>query len=138
MEWKLTEVTVSVLVAGDWKVRAKGNEGLTVYIVIAGVDSFILSETAPGTYAANIFSENFERGETYSYHFSDREGGPDLAPEWSGTAVDPRGETTVSEDDPWVMVCIISTVIILVIIGLVIVAIVMAVRRKEDEGWDEE
>ncbi|MBN1538889.1 MAG: Ig-like domain-containing protein [Candidatus Thermoplasmatota archaeon] len=136
--WELSEATVTVLSGGDWKVRAKGNEELTVYIVIDGVGSFILQETAPGEYSANILSDNFKRGKTYDYHFSDREDGPDLAPQFAGSAEDPRGPTTISDGQQWVLICLITLVLILLVAGLVILVAVLASRRKDREGLEEE
>ncbi|MGA1866412.1 MAG: Ig-like domain-containing protein [Thermoplasmatota archaeon] len=138
LEWKLTEATVTVLSGGDWKVRAKGNEGLTVYLIIDGIGSFILQETAPGDYRANILSENFARGKTYHYHFSDREDGPDLAPQFAGSEKDPRGPTTVSDTIPLILICLITLVMILLVAGLVILVVVLAARRKDREGLEEE
>ncbi|MBN1389139.1 MAG: Ig-like domain-containing protein [Candidatus Thermoplasmatota archaeon] len=138
VEWKLTEATVTVLSGGDWKVRAKGPDGLTVYIVIEGVGSFILQGSAPGDYGVNILSENFERGETYHYHFSDREDGPDLAPQFAGSAKDPRGPTTVTDDFPWVVICLSGLVLMILVAGLVVLAVVLAGRRRDREGLEEE
>jgi len=138
-EWEITDAEVKVLTGGDWKVRVEGNPGLDIYIVIDGVGSFKLQEDAPGDYAININFTEFEKGKSYDYHFSDTEDGEDIAPSWSGTGTDPRGDTTTDTETPWALIIFLLIIIILLIVGIIIVAMVLANRKKEEEeDWGDE
>ena len=92
--WRLTEAHVSIGGDKSVNVSATGKENITVYVVIEGVGSFEMEEVSPGHYYVSIPGDNFDWNRTYSYHFSDREGGDDKAPHLSGefrTPVGPSG-----------------------------------------------
>jgi hypothetical protein len=138
-EWEITEVEVNITSGGDWKVRVKGNPGMDIYIVIEDVGSFKLQEEAPGEYAINVEYDEFERGESYDYYFSDTEDGEDKAPGFAGTGTDPRGETTTKDSEiPCGLIIFLVVIIVFLIVGIIIVALVLANRKKEEEDWGDE
>ncbi|RLF72869.1 MAG: hypothetical protein DRN55_05215, partial [Thermoplasmata archaeon] len=53
-----------------------------------------------GVYSRDIPGERFEQGKTYGYHFSDREGGEDMAPDLSSSVNQPEKKKEVREG-PW-------------------------------------
>ena len=87
-----------------------------------------------------IKAENFEEGVEYSYHFSDTEDGQNLAPEFSGSLVQPLAEDDDDDDDgSYAGLCIAGVIIILLVIAAVIAMVIVITRKKgEDEGWGEE
>jgi hypothetical protein len=107
--------------------------------VIEGVGSFKLQEEAPGDYAINVPYTEFEKGESYNYHFSDTEDGPDMAQDWGGTGIDQRSDTTKGTDTPWAIIIFLLIIIVLLIVGIIVVALVLANRKKEEEeDWGDE
>ncbi|MGA1793294.1 MAG: right-handed parallel beta-helix repeat-containing protein [Thermoplasmatota archaeon] len=136
--------TAEVLVdpeTGDWRVNVTGGEGQDIYIVIEGVGSFELEETSPGNYSVLIPSSNFEEGETYTYHFSNTEGGPDATGgAFGGTVTQPviGGQDDDEEEDDektpsWMFITP-------AIIGLIILIalIFIWISRRSDRDIDEE
>ncbi len=135
--WSLTSADVEVLEGGSWEIMAHGGENQSVYIVIEDVGSFRLVEDPSGTYTLTIGAEGFEGGE-YSYHFSNEDGGVDLAPDLSGVRTIEPADGGDNGDGPtqW----IILLVLLMVVIGLIFV-FVMAIRGRGDgadlEGDEE-
>lgn len=111
---------------GDWTVEVEGEPGQDIYIVIEGVGSFKLEETSDGNYSVTIPGSEFEEGEEYSYHFSNRAGGIDgTGGEFGGTLEQPEIVDDDQDDDdgisPWVFI-LIGALILLFIIGAFAVA----------------
>ncbi|MCK5772691.1 MAG: Ig-like domain-containing protein, partial [Thermoplasmata archaeon] len=135
--WSLDSAEVEVLEGGTWNITAHGGENQSVYIVIEGVGSFLLVEGPVGTYTLLMGAEGFKGGE-YPYHFSDEDGGVDLAPGLSGMRTIEPADGGDDGDGPtqW----IILLVLLMVIMGLVFV-FVMVIRGKGDgadiEGDEE-
>jgi len=141
--WRISSSSVRILDNGDWKVSVAGNPGLDVYIVIPGVDSFLLAETTNGTYSITILASNFEGGKEYIYYFSDSPGGDDLAEEFGGSLVAKEIEANDDGDGEgrgilWILLLIIAVLLIAAALIMVFVAV-----RKKGEGeeimdWGEE
>ncbi len=53
--------------------------------MVTGVDSFLLTEGPEGTFIGEVFGDQLDWDTTYQYHFSDSDGGADLAATLSGT-----------------------------------------------------
>ncbi|MDG6226180.1 MAG: Ig-like domain-containing protein [Candidatus Thermoplasmatota archaeon] len=71
-----------------------GMTGLTVFMVIDGIGSFEMIEGDDGTYEVEVPGTGFEWNTTYNYHFSNSQGGIDMAPMLSGsfrTPAEPAG-----------------------------------------------
>ncbi len=94
MTWRLDESFIEVADNGTVKAKVTGAENLTVYMVIAGLGSYELTEGPAGTYRTTIDGSEFEWDTVYNYHFSDIAGGPDKAPTLSGSFKVPMGELT--------------------------------------------
>lgn len=133
--WKITQAEVDIKSTGDWMVEVEGNPGLTIYLVIEGVGSFKLQESDSGLYQVNVYYDNFEKGGSYDYHFSDREDGPDLAPSFSGSITDPRSE---SDDDDKNYTCLLCSLVLMVSILLLVLLVVLIKRGRSDRFIDEE
>lgn len=136
--WSITEATLDVRDSGTWDVNVRGPEGQTIYIVIEGVGSFLLEEDAPGYYRVLIPYENFEWESEYDYHFSDTDGGEDMATGFSGTATMPLEPSSGSggDDDPPFILCCVGIIAVLVII-LVVVLILVFRKRGGAEDFEE-
>jgi len=91
ISWYLA--TKSLIVDADRtvSVTVTGGPDQVVYMVIASVDSFLLTEGPAGTYKATISGDLLEWETTYNYHFSDTDGGQDMAPLVSGQFTTPSG-----------------------------------------------
>jgi len=63
-----------------YDVMATGMGFLDVYLVIDGIGSYLMTETSIGIYEYHLDGSMFQWDTSYNYHFSDREGGPDMAP----------------------------------------------------------
>jgi hypothetical protein len=110
---------------------------MTIYIVIDGIGSFLLSGGFEGEYSLTIASSNFESETEYSYHFSNQSGGSDLAPGYGGTVL--TSEEEEEEKDSY-LIPILLLVIAFLLICAGIFVIIVAVRKtgEEAEDWDEE
>jgi len=133
-ELEIEEVRIEVdEEKGDWKVTVKGGEGQDIWIVIDGVGSFKLVETSPGNYEVTIPGENFNAGETYSYHFSDTEGGGDkTGGQHSGSMTQPDLTPDDDDDDeesPGSILWIILIILIILLLLVIIAALIMISRR---------
>jgi hypothetical protein len=94
-------------------VQAEGKAFLDVYLVIEDISSYKMTETSGGVYEYNLDGSMFDWETTYLYHFSDREGGPDMAPLVSGMIItplepepdDPITDVDINEEDDgsWVV-----------------------------------
>jgi hypothetical protein len=129
---------------GDWTVEADGEEDQDIWIVIDGVGSFKLDETSPGHYEVTIPGSNFQEGETYDYHFSDEEGGPDST---GGSHTGSQEQPTIAQpddddddnddgDDRGVMDLWWLWVLLLIIFAAVIIGFALSKRKGGD--WDME
>ena len=131
LEWKLDSASVRVDKDGNWVVRAEGNPGQDVYIVIDGVGSFNLTETSPGIYETKILANEFDEGEEYDYWFSDVHSGEDKAPALSGSlkakAEDPAGGM-------WWVCCLAGLVGVILLLLVVMIVLVL----KKGKGSDIE
>ncbi len=131
--WSITSATVEVRESGTWDVKVQGPEGQTIYIVIDGIGSFNVVEDAPGNYRVLIPYEEFDWEEDYNYHFSETEGGPDMAQSYSGTALMPKEPSSgSSSDDPPFYLCCIGIIVVLVIILVIVMLLVMRKKGKGD------
>ncbi len=111
---------------------------MTLYIVIDGLGSFLLDETAPGTYRTEIDSGEFEWDKEYSYHFSTSPGGDPL-PGWAGYSDSITMPKEPGEDGDWGWYWVAGCCILLVIIVIIalLLTLVLALRRREDVDWEE-
>ncbi|MGA1822356.1 MAG: hypothetical protein ACMUIG_07505 [Thermoplasmatota archaeon] len=136
-EWAINGASVSLDDQGNWIVEVEGNENLTIYIVIDGIGSFLLSGGSDGTYSLVISYTNFEADTEYQYHFSNSSGGPDLAPGYSGTVITPKEDEGGKES---YLVPILLIIIALLLITAAVIALVIALRKsgEEAEDWEEE
>ncbi|MGA1848627.1 MAG: NosD domain-containing protein [Thermoplasmatota archaeon] len=123
---------------GDWKVTVKGGEGQDIWIVIDGVGSFKLEETSPGNYEVTIPGENFVEGETYSYHFSDSEGGEDKTGGQHSGSMEQPVITPDDDDDNGEGPGSILWIILIVLLLIVIIAAVVIVSRRGSTYEDME
>ncbi len=131
--WTITSATVEIRESGTWDVNIQAPEGQTIYIVIDGIGSFLVVEDAPGYYRVLIPYEEFEWEKEYDHHFSETEGGPDMAPSFSGTSTMPKEPSSgSSSDDPPFYLCCIGIVVVLVIILVVVMLLVMRKKGKGD------
>jgi hypothetical protein len=141
-EWEIESASVRIDPKGNWRVEVEGPEGMDVYIVIDGVGSFKLTEGPPGEYEALIISDNFEEQEVYIYHFSDEEGGADLAPGFSDSLVQPPRivDDVETEYVPSIWSICFASCCGIVFLVLVIVIIVVVIKKKGERGgsFDEE
>ena len=133
--WEITSVDVVVKSTGDWMVEVLGTPGLTIFIVIEGVGSFELLESNPGLYQVNVHYENFEKGKTYDYHFSDEADGTDLAPAFIGSITDPR---STGDDDDTNYTCLLCSLVLIVVILILVFVILLIKRRRSDRFIDDE
>ncbi|RLF69646.1 MAG: hypothetical protein DRN57_00055 [Thermoplasmata archaeon] len=133
--WTIEKVNITVRESGTWDVKVEAPSGLTIYIVVDGVGSFLLQEDVPGHYRVLIPYETFEWEGEYSYHFSDKEGGADLAPDSSGTAVMPKEPSSgsSSSNPPFLLICLMMILIILILGSLLFLML-----RKKGEAEDTE
>ncbi|MFW3147335.1 MAG: Ig-like domain-containing protein, partial [Thermoplasmatota archaeon] len=138
--WMITLGRVTINDDGDWEVYAEGMDDIPVYIVIPGIGSFKLDEVEPGEYETVIDSEEFDEGEEYSYYFSDREGGENLAPQFSGTLVQPKGadDDDVDDDSTFRNICIGLCLGSIILILVMVVVILLVRKRGQPKGLDEE
>jgi hypothetical protein len=129
--WHLDSAKVETFDGLNLRVQATGGPNQSVFIVIWGVDSFELNETSPGNYSRIVPESYFRWNEVYSYHFSDKDEGEDLAPGLAGEVRMPTGGKPPQPDpdddyeegpDPLgcLLCCGISLVVILVIVGVVL------------------
>ncbi|MDG6224903.1 MAG: Ig-like domain-containing protein [Candidatus Thermoplasmatota archaeon] len=129
--WKLDSASVKIDKDGNWVVKAEGNPGQDVHIVIDGVGSFKLTETSPGIYETEIQAREFDEGEEYDYWFSDAVDGEDKAPALSGSlkakAEDPAGGM-------WWLCCLAGLVSVILLMLVVIIVLVL----KKGKGSDIE
>lgn len=140
--WEIYSADVSVTpISGDWEIEIEAAEGLTIYVVIENVGSFILIEGPPGTYEALVTYDNFEEGETYDYHFSDSEEGNEIDATFSGSVTMPVFSDGDDDDDDkgdrfnnrtCCGVCLVAIIVIL----LLFIVIILISRRKKEEGFD--
>ncbi|MCD6383200.1 MAG: hypothetical protein J7L88_01910 [Thermoplasmata archaeon] len=121
----ITYAEVTVKKSGEWEVEVKATPNSTIYIVIDGVGSFKLEEKSPGDYSATIPKEKFDEGKKYRYHFSDSEGGEDIAPTFSGEVKQPEEKKGLGLTS-----YAIVAVIALIVLG---VLIYLFTRGKEEE-----
>ena len=116
-----------------------GTEDIEIWIVIDEVGSFKLQDNGPGQYKILIPYEHFEYDTEYTYHFSDSEGGDDLADDFSGTFTTPKEDSRSSSDDQEIGVagfcCIFGIIVIAIII---IIVVLVLVRKKSDVSAFEE
>jgi len=133
--WTIEKVNITVRESGTWDVKVEAPSGLTIYLVVDGVGSFLLQEDVPGHYRVLIPYETFEWEGEYSYHFSDKEGGADLAPDSSGTAVMPKEPSSgsSSSNPPFLLICLMMILIILILGSLLFLML-----RKKGEAEDTE
>ncbi len=135
-EWELTSADVEILDNGDLSLTVEGNRNLTVYLVVDGVGSFLIGETSPGIYSTTIPRSAFEEGTSYEYHFSNSEGGENLAPELHGSfKTNKREEDDREENMFWILLLIIAAVLLL--IGISLILMWAAGRRSGQEDWEE-
>ncbi|MGA1847881.1 MAG: carboxypeptidase regulatory-like domain-containing protein, partial [Thermoplasmatota archaeon] len=148
--WELLEAEIE-LEGLKWIVEALGSTNLSVWIVIEDVGSFELSEVEDGIYQVTVPPENFQWDTLYYYHFSDREGGDDLAENLSGmlrTPKEPAGDDDDDDDDIsdlfrdvgtyTALCCLIVVVLIIALIGLVIISRRSRGSEKDIEDmWEE-
>lgn len=135
-EWKLTSADAEILENGDLLLTVEGNRYLTVYMVVDGIGSFLIGETSPGVYSTTIPRSAFEEGTSYEYHFSNSEGGENLAPELQGSfKTNKREEDDREENMFWILLLIIAAVLLL--IGISLIFMWAAGRRSGQEDWEE-
>ena len=127
--WKLDSASVKIDKDGNWIVKAEGNPGQDVYIVIEGVGSFKLTETSPGIYETEILAREFDEGEEYDYWFSDAVGGADMAPSLSGS-LNAKGEDPAGE--MWWVCCLAGLVGVILLLLVVIIVLVLKKRNGSD------
>jgi len=134
--WTLQSASVTISGDGSWEVSCRGSPGQSVFIMIEGVGSFPLSEdpSHPGDYSATIDSGKFKDDMTYPYHFSDREGGPVLAPDLSGSIHWKEPEGSVDGSSLWILVAILS----LCLLVMLVVIIGLARSRRGEKALSEE
>ena len=131
VHWNISSASVTVDENGNWKVEVRGEGRLTVYIVIEGVGSFLLEETEEGVYSGEIPGERFEQGKTYGYHFSDREGGEDMAPHLSSSVKQPEKKKEVKEGT-WAYLAI------LLLLALLLISVILLLQRKKGGSGEVE
>ncbi len=84
---------------GNLTIVTWGKGGMTVYIVVEGLGSYLMIESGIiGQYSVRLPITDMEYNTTYNYHFSDSDGGPDLSPELVGAFTTPIAPTTVDDD----------------------------------------
>ncbi|MDG6225994.1 MAG: Ig-like domain-containing protein [Candidatus Thermoplasmatota archaeon] len=141
-EWHLTYVMVEVIKDRTVIVNVEGGQGQSVYIVIDGVGSFNLDETEPGKYYGSIAPFNFDWDMRYDYHFSDRDGGPDMWPLYKGYILTPlqdRPMPPISHDEetvgPGFLGCLglCGAIILIIIILVALVLIISKVKSRIDD-----
>lgn len=134
-EWKITSAGVILDEDGNWIVDVSGTPNSTVFIIVAGVGSFRLEESGdvPGQYGITLSFLSFKLGSTYSYHFSDRQNGQDLAPGFSGSVEQPKEEVVIGERSPLVEYLVFGACCGAVILLMLIVLAFLALRRKGSE-----
>jgi hypothetical protein len=140
-ELKIDDTDISVdEETGDWTVEVDGEEGQDIWIVIDDVGSFKLEETSPGHYEAVISGDNFEEGETYTYHFSDEEGGPDrTGGTHSGSQDQPLVTPVDNDDDDDDSAGILDLWWLWLLAIIALVALILAfVLFKRSGDWDME
>ena len=137
-EWKLTGVDVHMDDDGDWEVEAEGNGNLSVYFVIDGGGSFLLDEISPGVYTTTVPSSNFEGGETYYYHFSDKADGSDLHPEFGGS-LEAKEMADDGDDNDWIAILLFIIAALLLLIGIALIVVWLAIKGDKEiaEEWEE-
>jgi hypothetical protein len=134
VEWELFEAWVDVDEYGIWDVRAEAPAYLSIYIVIDGIGSFLLDEEDDSIYYRILIpGEVFEYEMEYDYHFSNRSGGADMAPDFSGTITMPEEPSSgsSSQDPPFLLICCIVLVVIIVIIALAVLLIISMKNKRE-------
>ncbi|MGA1792944.1 MAG: Ig-like domain-containing protein [Thermoplasmatota archaeon] len=147
--WELASVIVEFNEDCSLSVEAEGLENISVWIVIGEAGSFELVEMEPGSYSILIGSDSFEWNTTYSYHFSDSEGGPDLASEFAGEVTSPEGPKGDDDDDDdtttigkfavstWVAICFICCGLPMILLFLIIVIGMITRRSRRRKDWEE-
>jgi hypothetical protein len=135
-EWELTSADAEILENGDLLLTVEGNRHLIVYMVVDGVGSFLIGETSPGVYSTTIPSSSFQDGTSYQYHFSDSEGGENLAPGLEGSFSTSEKKGDGRDDDLlWILLLIVA--VILLVIGLSLILMWAAGRKSAGEDWEE-
>ena len=142
VEWYLTNAMVEVMKDRTVIVNVEGGQGQSIYIVIDGVGSFKLDETEPGIYYARIDPFNFDWDMRYDYHFSDRDGGPDMWPLYKDYILTPLQDRPMPPingdeppDGPGFLGCLglCGAVILIIIILVALVLIISRVKSRIDD-----
>ncbi|MFO8051024.1 MAG: Ig-like domain-containing protein [Thermoplasmatota archaeon] len=141
--WRLYSSAISVDDEMDLIVSVVGLQNISVHIVIEDVGSFRLMENSPGEYTVNINGSNFEWNTTYHYHFSDTEGGEDMAPLLSSSFSTPVEPSSADDDDidddddddddtgeKGSSYGFITAVMIIVILLLIALVVILLIRRQ--------
>jgi Big-like domain-containing protein len=155
-EWGLIDSTVIGENDGSISVEARGwVPDHLVWINIQEVGWFELMDYRGGIYRVTIEAGDLDWSTTYDYYYSDREGGPDLAPDLAGSVTtidnpepddDDDDDTTIIDDDDtgtsgvgkamvWTLSC---CGIVLLLIFIILIVMLVARRRSKKEGFDEE
>jgi hypothetical protein len=152
--WEISNSTLFARGEGSISVEVDCTPDRSLWIHIDGVGWYELNESIDGKYTALIPSDDLEWDTLYSYYYSDREGGPNMAPEWSGairTVEDPDAVDDDDDDDDgfWsdarktsersCVVCLgcCAAFFLLIFLGLIIMAL-PGRRKKRKERLDEE
>jgi Bacterial Ig-like domain len=110
--WMINGKVVTVGTDKKVTIEATGEMDMMVYFVVEDTGSYLLTEGPAGTYKGTIAGTSLEWNTTYSYHFSDADGGTDKAPSFAGTFKTPvkpivwRLDTAtveIDDDGNWVV-----------------------------------
>jgi len=110
--WMIDGKDVSVGADRTVTIQATGELDMMVYFVVKDIGSYLLTEGPAGMYKGTIAGTLLEWDTTYSYHFSDADGGADNAPSFAGTFKTPvkpivwRLDTAtveIDDDGNWVV-----------------------------------
>ncbi len=129
IKWHIESVSIIVDEEKNWQVDVKGNPVLDIYIVISGIDSFIIGEDTPGNYSKLIEGTNFEWDTEYEYHFSDTYGGniPSGYDKFSGKERMPKEKENIN-DNNWLSTGLVILGVICIL--MILIAILFIVKKK--------
>jgi hypothetical protein len=88
--WDIFTADVNVDEGKNLTVNVTAPPGLEIRMFLLNVDYILLTETSPGNYSASVAGESLDWDTEYDYFFTDRDGGLDRAPEYSGTFTTPE------------------------------------------------
>lgn len=89
-KWAIHSALVKVEDDRSIVVSVEGEPNMDIFLIIGKTGSYKFTVGGRGYYSLIIDGSAFEWDTEYSYHFSDRDGGPDMDPLYSGTFRTPK------------------------------------------------